>query len=171
MAVMMPCVICGITMMVRPSVVARKRYCSVACAREGWKGHRRSPGTEFQPGQEGRKQPIGSLRLRYRRREKKQRAWVKAAEGRWKLRAVIVWEETHGPVPRAHLIHHKDGNPLNDDPENLQLVTRAEHLSVHRPEFDDVRLAHASAAAKARWKAYREAKFAANMDRYYWNET
>lgn len=31
------------------------------------------------------------------------------------------------------LIHHKDGNPLNNNIENLQIVTRVEHIRIHKP--------------------------------------
>jgi len=29
-------------------------------------------------------------------------------------------------------IHHKDRNKLNNDPDNLQIVTREEHVRIHR---------------------------------------
>ena len=28
-------------------------------------------------------------------------------------------------------IHHRDGNKLNNNPENLQLVTRRQHMKIH----------------------------------------
>ena len=44
-----------------------------------------------------------------------------------------VWEKAHGmPVPEGYAIHHKDFNPLNNEPENLQLVTNREHSLIHR---------------------------------------
>lgn len=33
------------------------------------------------------------------------------------------------------IVHHKDENKLNNHPDNLELMTRAEHLAHHRPQF------------------------------------
>ena len=32
---------------------------------------------------------------------------------------------------RAYQVHHKDGNKLNNDPANLEIVTKAEHRQRH----------------------------------------
>ncbi len=84
---------------------------------------------------------IGTVKIRTRRRDKNPRAWVKVGwPNVWKLRAVINWESAFGKVPAGSLIHHKDRNALNDDINNLELMTRAEHLKEHRPEFERKRL-------------------------------
>lgn len=45
---------------------------------------------------------------------------------------VVVWEEHHGrQVPQDHLIHHKDGNSLNNDITNLECVSRTQHQALH----------------------------------------
>lgn len=36
-----------------------------------------------------------------------------------------------GPYPAGHIIHHIDGNYLNQDPTNLQPLTPAQHNTVH----------------------------------------
>jgi hypothetical protein len=38
------------------------------------------------------------------------------------------WIGAHGPIPPGHLLRFRDGNPRNPLVENLELVTRAEHL-------------------------------------------
>lgn len=43
----------------------------------------------------------------------------------------VIWEEHNGPIPAGGLIHHKDENPLNNDPANLQLKSRSEHSRLH----------------------------------------
>lgn len=43
----------------------------------------------------------------------------------------LVWETAHGPVPRGHHIHHKNGNKLDNDLSNLELMTALEHKRVH----------------------------------------
>jgi hypothetical protein len=61
------------------------------------------------------------------------RVWVKVEQPRrWKARAVVVWEESNGPVPSGSVVHHEDRDSLNDALENLRCLTRAEHLDEHR---------------------------------------
>lgn len=43
----------------------------------------------------------------------------------------IVWSEVFGPIPEGHHIHHRDGNPANNEPSNLQCLPAARHLSEH----------------------------------------
>jgi hypothetical protein len=109
---------------------------------KGLKGIHLSPKTEFKPGiTPATKAPVGSIKIRTRKWDGKQRAWVKVAEPNvWRLRAVVAWEHQHGPVPRGLLIHHKDRNTLNDDLDNLSAISRAEHLKEHRSEFERKRL-------------------------------
>jgi hypothetical protein len=77
------------------------------------------------------------------------RFFVKIAEpNMWVEQAVVVWWNHHGPVPLGMLLHHKDGNSLNDAICNLRLVSRAEHLALHRPAFENKRSRLATAA---RW--------------------
>lgn len=35
-------------------------------------------------------------------------------------------------LPDLHVVHHKDEDKLNNDPSNLQIVSRASHMLVHR---------------------------------------
>lgn len=95
-------------------------------------GQRLSPATEFKKGERAHnKLPVGTVRIRTFRGV--QRAWVKVAEpNKWRERAKVVWEEHNGrPVPRGYTIHHRDRDPLNDAPENLQALTRADHAKEH----------------------------------------
>lgn len=42
-----------------------------------------------------------------------------------------IWKAVHGPIPDGCLIHHKDGNWLNNDPSNFECLTRKEHGERH----------------------------------------
>lgn len=49
-----------------------------------------------------------------------------------------VWEKHNGPIPKGYQIHHKDGDPLNNDISNLECLSVAEHRSQH-PCTDELR--------------------------------
>lgn len=46
-----------------------------------------------------------------------------------------VWMDANGPIPKGHIVHHRDGNRLNNDLSNLQLLTRAKHCKLHNPRL------------------------------------
>lgn len=46
----------------------------------------------------------------------------------------IIYEEEIGPVPEGHDIHHKDGNRYNNSIENLECLTKSDHMRLHAKE-------------------------------------
>lgn len=40
----------------------------------------------------------------------------------------VAYEETFGAIPKGYVIIHKDGNRYNDNPNNLEAISRAENL-------------------------------------------
>jgi hypothetical protein len=48
----------------------------------------------------------------------------------------LVMEKMIGrPLRSDEIVHHIDGNKLNNDPSNLQIVTRAEHIRIHKDDL------------------------------------
>ncbi len=45
-----------------------------------------------------------------------------------------VWESLFSPILRGEIIHHKDENPRNNCPENLELISDRKHKSLHAKE-------------------------------------
>lgn len=43
-----------------------------------------------------------------------------------------VWYDARGPIPKGHVIHHKDENKLNNQIENLEALSRAAHNTHHQ---------------------------------------
>lgn len=50
----------------------------------------------------------------------------------------VVWEHFKGPIPKNHVIHHKDGNKLNNSIDNLECLTQAEHSRLHRLQESEI---------------------------------
>ena len=38
-----------------------------------------------------------------------------------------IWESVHGPIPKNHVIVHRDGDKHHDNISNLECISRAEH--------------------------------------------
>jgi hypothetical protein len=53
-------------------------------------------------------------------------AYVWVEKNKRVRRARKVYEDTYGEIPRGYIIYHIDGNNLNDDPQNLEAISRAE---------------------------------------------
>jgi len=45
-----------------------------------------------------------------------------------------IWRHHNGEIPEGHVVHHKDGDPTNNDIENLECLTPREHAERH-PEW------------------------------------
>lgn len=141
------CPVCGTSFYRKRAERLAVNYCSYACAARGTrnlkptpKGVRRSTATEFRPGQRpANVLPVGAVTVRKRPRRHDVRAWVKVAEPNvWRPRALVVWEEANGrALRRGEVVHHVNGDSLDDRPENLEALSRSEHIRRHA---DDLRV-------------------------------
>jgi len=43
-----------------------------------------------------------------------------------------IWTQANGPIPAGHVVHHADGNSLNNRLENLELMSNSEHTRYHK---------------------------------------
>ena len=58
---------------------------------------------------------------------------VKVAEpNKWKTKAVVIYEEKYGKIPKGHKVIYLDGNRQNLDVSNLKVISSAEELIMNR---------------------------------------
>jgi hypothetical protein len=68
-----------------------------------------------------------------------------------------IWMDANGAIPKGYHIHHKDGNPFNNNLSNLESICGRKHTSLHAQEALKtdperfVRLAAAGRPFAAKW--------------------
>ncbi len=108
----------------------------------GRKGYMGANSTSFRKGDvPPNRQPLGTERIC----SKDGYIQIKIAETnpytgaptRYKNKQQVVWEREHGPVPKGMVVRLIDGDKTNCAPENLLLISRAEHLRLTRLGVND----------------------------------
>lgn len=51
------------------------------------------------------------------------------------FRSRAVWWMYNGEIPNGYVIHHKDRNTLNDELDNLEILTITDHVKVHHQQY------------------------------------
>lgn len=97
--------------------------------RPGW-GPGRMKLTQFKNGGRSKRWPIEDYQIGALRVNSDGQLDIKAREGMraWDCMARYVWRTERGPIPPAHVIRYRNGDQHDTRIENLELITRAEHL-------------------------------------------
>lgn len=76
---------------------------------------------------DSRRRPIGS------RRERPDGYWLIKTEQGWELEhRVKMSEKLKRPLTEEEVVHHRDENKKNNDPENLELTNHEDHSREHQ---------------------------------------
>lgn len=60
------------------------------------------------------------------------RNWIKKSDGLFTQNYRKILNDSGIEIPKGHIVHHKDGNPLNDTLLNLEILSRKDHLRKHQ---------------------------------------
>ena len=85
---------------------------------------------------------ISNLELKYRQKTFKtefglagigKNGYIVIVSGKYHSKTLhrLIWEKHNGGIPKGYQVHHIDGNKLNNDISNLQLLSAEEHTTFH----------------------------------------
>ena len=73
-------------------------------------------------------QPIGTIHQR-KDTGGKMYQYIKLADSEWQLLNRYTWEQHNGPIPKGMVVVYKDGDYLNNDINNLLMITKKENMA------------------------------------------
>lgn len=107
---------------------------------KGWDSGGRSHETRFKPGQrQGRAnklyQPIGTERISKDGYLERKINDDMPFQKRWRAVHILLWEESHGPLPTGYCLIFRNGEKTDIRLDNLELISRADNMrrnTIHR---------------------------------------
>jgi hypothetical protein len=75
-------------------------------------------------------QPVGTINWRMDK-EGRNYAYIKIKDRDWRLMHRVVWEQHNGPIPPCHIIRFKDGNTMNWDINNLEMLHQSGNMELN----------------------------------------
>lgn len=84
--------------------------------------------TMFKKGQlpKNTKEADGAITIRYDNRGVAV-PHIRLSLGKWEYLARHVWRQANGEIPKGHIVIHKDGDSMNCEIDNLELISRADN--------------------------------------------
>lgn len=84
--------------------------------------------TMFKPGEQPHNtRPVGSIRIQEKAGDIPYQ-YIKVANRNWQLLHRYNWEKVNGKIPKGMVLRFKDGNTMNCEVSNLELLTQQENM-------------------------------------------
>ena len=77
----------------------------------------------------------------------------------------LISELNGSELPDDSDVHHKDGNPLNNDPDNLEVIPHGTHQRIHSQKYIDEITTCEYCKRRFLWKAISQRNFYNNKNR------
>lgn len=61
--------------------------------------------------------------------------WIKISDGCWEMLHIFNYQKKHGRIPDNMIVKFIDGDQMNCEPNNLECITKADHLRNVRSNF------------------------------------
>lgn len=124
----MPCAVCSKPVTRVPSQMLKVAYCNMECASIGKRERFRKMNLELNPD-----------RMTLEVRTKIRNSRLGTGEGKTYEKTfgvhthrVVAAEQLGRPLKKGEVVHHKDHNKRNNDPDNLEVLpSQAEHARIH----------------------------------------
>lgn len=89
--------------------------------------------TQFKKGHKPKHtEPVGTIALRGQSKDAKPYQWIKVSENEWIPLHHKIWIKANGDIPDDHIIIFKDGDRYNVNIDNLQMISKTEHIERNR---------------------------------------
>ena len=97
---------------------------------KGLKGLTNTSETKFKKGYKSpNKKPDGYITIR---KEKDKKVRYIKVDGVWTRYSRYIWQQNYGNIPDNYVVRYKDDDYLNDDIENLELISTSDNLNKNR---------------------------------------
>lgn len=91
--------------------------------------------TQFKPGHQPHNTKYdGCIKVR-RHKNGCHYKYIRVAVAKWELYHRHVWEQANGKIPAGHVIRFKDGDQMNCEVSNMEIISRGENMdlnTIHR---------------------------------------
>lgn len=92
----------------------------------------------FGKGSKTRANSVQDVVIRRRKSSKRSLKYIRINSGQWKALHRHTWEQHNGPIPKGHVISFKDGDSLNCDIDNLEMIAHREYFKVMNANYHKI---------------------------------